>query len=126
MGARYLFCALAVIFHPLILPTVVISTAPGGTGDLRIKALVPYLRKYVPGTPTLVMEYMDGGGGRKAANYVFRNARADGLTVGAMCSDEVEPLMPEELTKTINDVPRDPEVTDLLKNLSGAGPLPPR
>jgi tripartite-type tricarboxylate transporter receptor subunit TctC len=101
MGARYLFCALAVIFHPLILPgslfsqtdfyqgktvTVVISTAPGGTGDLRIKALVPYLRKYIPGTPTLVMEYMDGGGGRKAANYVFRNARADGLTVGAMGS----------------------------------------
>jgi tripartite-type tricarboxylate transporter receptor subunit TctC len=101
MGARYLFCALAAIFHPLILPgalfsqtdfyqgktvTVVISTAPGGTGDLRIKALLPFLRKHIPGTPTLVAEYMDGGGGRKAANYMFRNARADGLTVGAMGS----------------------------------------
>jgi tripartite-type tricarboxylate transporter receptor subunit TctC len=101
MGARYLFCALAAIFHPLILPgalfsqtdfyqgktvTVVISTAPGGTGDLRIKALLPFLRKYIQGNPTLVAEYMDGGGGRKAANYMFRNARADGLTVGAMGS----------------------------------------
>jgi tripartite-type tricarboxylate transporter receptor subunit TctC len=101
MGARYLFCALAAIFHPLVLPgalfsqtdfyqgktvTVVISTAPGGTGDLRIKALLPFLRKHIPGTPTLVAEYMDGGGGRKAANYMFRNARADGLTVGAMGS----------------------------------------
>jgi tripartite-type tricarboxylate transporter receptor subunit TctC len=66
--------------------TVIISTAPGGTGDLRIKALLPFLRKHIPGTPTLVAEYMDGGGGRKAANYVFRNARADGLTVGAMGS----------------------------------------
>jgi tripartite-type tricarboxylate transporter receptor subunit TctC len=66
--------------------TVIVSTAPGGTGDLRIKALIPYLRKHIPGTPTLVMEYMDGGGGRKAANYMFRNARADGLTVGAMGS----------------------------------------
>jgi tripartite-type tricarboxylate transporter receptor subunit TctC len=43
-----------------------------------------------------------------------------------LVGDEVEPLMPEELTKTIRDVPRDPEVTDLLRNLSGAGPLPPR
>jgi len=69
--------------------TVVISTAPGGTGDLRIKALLPFLRKHIPGNPTLVTEYMDGGGGRKAANYVFRNARADGLTVGAMGSGVV-------------------------------------
>jgi hypothetical protein len=43
-----------------------------------------------------------------------------------LVGDEVEPLMPEELTKTIRDVPRDPEVIDVLRNLSGAGPLPPR
>ncbi len=53
---------------------------------LRIKALVPFLRKHIPGNPTLVLEYMDGGGGRKAANYMFRNARPDGLTIGAMSS----------------------------------------
>ena len=40
--------------------------------------------------------------------------------------DEVEPVMPEELAKVIRDVPRDPEVIDLLKNLSGSEPLPPR
>jgi tripartite-type tricarboxylate transporter receptor subunit TctC len=66
--------------------TVVVSTAPAGTGDLRVKALVPFFRKHIPGNPTLVLEYMDGGGGRKAANYMFRNARPDGLTVGAMGS----------------------------------------
>jgi tripartite-type tricarboxylate transporter receptor subunit TctC len=66
--------------------TVIISTSPAGTGDLRIKALVPFLRKHIPGNPTMVLEYMDGGGGRKAANYMYRNARADGLTVGAMSS----------------------------------------
>jgi len=43
-----------------------------------------------------------------------------------LVGDEVEPIMPEELTRTIRDVPRHPEVIDLLKNLSGAGPLPPR
>jgi tripartite-type tricarboxylate transporter receptor subunit TctC len=43
-----------------------------------------------------------------------------------LVNDEVEPLMPEELTKIIREAPRDTEVIDLLKTLSGAGPLPPR
>src|SRR5688500_14803372 len=60
--------------------TVIVSTSPAGTGDLRVKALVPFLRKHIPGNPTLVLEYMDGGGGRKGANHMFSGARADGLT----------------------------------------------
>jgi len=34
--------------------------------------------------------------------------------------------MPEELAKAIKDVPRDPEVINMLKSFSGAGPLPAR
>ena|SRR5689334_7798121 len=66
--------------------TVIVGTSPAGTGDLRVKALIPFLRKHIPGNPSLVLEYMDGGGGRKAANYMFRTARPDGLTIGAMSS----------------------------------------
>src|SRR6185295_7493573 len=66
--------------------TVVVGTSPAGTGDLRVKALIPFLRKHIPGNHALVLEYMDGGGGRKAANYMFRTARPDGLTIGAMSS----------------------------------------
>jgi tripartite-type tricarboxylate transporter receptor subunit TctC len=64
--------------------TVIATTSPGGTGDMRIKALLPYLRKHIPGNPTLVIEYMDGGGGRKGTNYLYRNSRPDGLTIGAV------------------------------------------
>ncbi len=64
--------------------TVIATTAPGGTGDMRVKSLLPALRKHIPGNPTMVIEYMDGGGGRKGANYLFRNAKPDGLTLGAM------------------------------------------
>ncbi len=64
--------------------TVIATTSPGGTGDIRVKALLPYLRKHIPGNPTMIMEYMDGGGGRKGANYLYRNSRPDGLTIGAM------------------------------------------
>ena len=45
---------------------------PGGTGDLRVKALFPFLQKYIPGNPTIVSEYMPGGGSRKAANHIFQ------------------------------------------------------
>ena len=69
--------------------TVIVSTSPAGTGDLRVKALMPFLRKHIPGNPSLVLEYMDGGGGRKAANHLFRGARADGLTIGAMSSSVI-------------------------------------
>jgi tripartite-type tricarboxylate transporter receptor subunit TctC len=64
--------------------TVIASTAPGGTGDLRAKAFLPTLRKHIPGNPTIFIEYMDGGGGRKGANYLYRNSKPDGFTIGAL------------------------------------------
>jgi tripartite-type tricarboxylate transporter receptor subunit TctC len=62
--------------------TVISGQEPGGTGDMRLKSLLPYLKKHIPGQPNLVPEYMPGGGGRKAANYMYRTARPDGLTLG--------------------------------------------
>ena len=61
--------------------TIVQGREPGGTGDLRVRALFPFLHKYIPGNPTLVSEYMPGGGGRKAANYIYTSAKPDGLTL---------------------------------------------
>ena len=69
--------------------TVVAATDAGGTADLRIRTVVAFLRKHVPGSPTIVVEYMPGGGGRKAANHVYRTTRPDGLTIGAMLSSLV-------------------------------------
>jgi tripartite-type tricarboxylate transporter receptor subunit TctC len=40
--------------------------------------------------------------------------------------EEVEPVMAEQLVKEIREMPREPEVIDLLKIIAGAGPLPPR
>ncbi|MSP37964.1 MAG: hypothetical protein EXR70_05685 [Deltaproteobacteria bacterium] len=55
---------------------------PGGTGALRVQAAIPFLKKYLPGEPIIVTQFMPGGGGRKATNYIARNARPDGLTLG--------------------------------------------
>lgn len=66
--------------------TIIQGRDPGGTGDLRVRALVPFLQKYIPGNPTIVMEFMPGGGSRKAANHIFRTSRPDGLTIGNFSS----------------------------------------
>ena len=55
---------------------------PGGTGALRAQAAIPFLKKYLPGEPIIVTQFMPGGGGRKASNYIARNAKPDGLTLG--------------------------------------------
>ena len=69
--------------------TIVAGTAPGGIGDNRVKAMNPFLRKYIPGNPAIVVQYMDGGGGRQVGNHMYGNARPDGLTIGAFSSSVV-------------------------------------
>ena len=61
--------------------TIIQGREPGGTGDLRVRAVIPFLRKYIPGEPVIVSEYMAGGGGRKAANQLYRSVKPDGLTI---------------------------------------------
>jgi tripartite-type tricarboxylate transporter receptor subunit TctC len=70
--------------------TIIQGRDPGGSGDLRVKVMMPFLQKHIPGNPTVISEYMPGGGGRKAANYVFRSSRPDGLTIGNAGSSMVQ------------------------------------
>jgi tripartite-type tricarboxylate transporter receptor subunit TctC len=67
----------------------IINNDPGGTAGTRVKTVIPYLRKYIPGNPTIVVEFIEGGGGRRAANHVFNSAKPDGLTIGALSSSAI-------------------------------------
>jgi tripartite-type tricarboxylate transporter receptor subunit TctC len=60
--------------------TLIQSSEPGGTADMRIRSMMAFLPKYIPGNPTILTEYMPGAGGRKAANHVYR-AAPDGLII---------------------------------------------
>jgi tripartite-type tricarboxylate transporter receptor subunit TctC len=64
--------------------TVILGGPPSGSADLRTRGVISTLRKHIPGNPTIVMQYMGGGGGRQAANHVFGVAKPDGLTIGSM------------------------------------------
>ena len=64
--------------------TVVLGGPPAGSADLRTRAVANILRKHIPGSPTIVIQHMGGGGGRQAANHVYKAAKPDGLTIGSM------------------------------------------
>jgi tripartite-type tricarboxylate transporter receptor subunit TctC len=64
--------------------TMIRGGAPGGVGEMRTRAVANFLKKHVPGKPAVLIEFMAGGGGSKAANHLYRGARADGLIVGSM------------------------------------------
>jgi tripartite-type tricarboxylate transporter receptor subunit TctC len=66
--------------------TVIQGRGPGGSGDMRARAITQFLTKYIPGNPTIVHEFMAGGGGLKAANHIYSGAKADGLTIGSVSS----------------------------------------
>ena len=63
---------------------VILGGPPAGSADLRTRAVVNILRKHIPGNPTIVIQHMGGGGGRQAANHVYKVAKPDGLTIGSM------------------------------------------
>ncbi|MEX0805836.1 MAG: hypothetical protein WD688_21340 [Candidatus Binatia bacterium] len=69
--------------------TLIVGSGAGGMGDLRAKAIISVLAKHIPGNPAITLQYMPGGGGRKAANHLYNNARPDGLTLYRISSSIV-------------------------------------
>ena len=66
--------------------TIIQGRGPGGTGDMRARAIAHFLPKHLPGNPSIIFEYMPGGGGMKAANHLYSSARPDGLTIASVSS----------------------------------------
>lgn len=57
---------------------------PGGSGEFQTRSLMRVLEKYIPGKPSLVLEFVPGAAGRKAANVIYSSTRPDGLTIGSI------------------------------------------
>src|ERR687891_740526 len=66
--------------------TILRGGQPGGSGDMQARALIPYLKKYIPGNPTIVIENMPGAAGMKAVNHAYPWAKPAGLTITAVGS----------------------------------------
>jgi len=58
------------------------SSNVGGGYDSYSRLLARYLTKYLPGNPRYVVQNMLGGGGIRAANYLYNVAPKDGSVIG--------------------------------------------
>jgi tripartite-type tricarboxylate transporter receptor subunit TctC len=54
----------------------------GGSFDVWARIIARHLEKHVPGNPSFIVQNMAGGGSIVAANYIYRVAKPDGLTLG--------------------------------------------
>ena len=61
---------------------IVIGSPAGGLYDQWARAYARYMGKYVPGNPDIIVQTMPGAGSMIAANYIYRVAKPDGLTLG--------------------------------------------
>ena len=61
---------------------LIIAFSAGGGYDTYSRTIARHLGKYIPGNPTVVVDNMTGAGGIIHANYMFRQAKPDGLTIG--------------------------------------------
>ena len=69
-------------FYKGKLITLVIGYNPGGTYDLYARVAANMLQRYIPGNPSIIVRNMPGAGSMTAANYLYRKATRDGLTIG--------------------------------------------
>src|SRR3990172_990115 len=61
---------------------LIVATTPGGGFDAYSRAIARHMGKHIPGNPTIIVENMPGAGMLIGANYLYKQAKSDGLTVG--------------------------------------------
>src|SRR5512132_1033192 len=61
---------------------VIVATTPGGGFDAYTRAIVRHMGKHIPGNPSFVVENMAGAGFLIGTNYLYKQSKPDGLTIG--------------------------------------------
>ncbi|HEY5624812.1 MAG TPA: tripartite tricarboxylate transporter substrate-binding protein [Gammaproteobacteria bacterium] len=62
--------------------TILVGSGAGGITDTSARIVGRYLEQYLPGTPTVIVQNMPGGGSVTMANHMYRRVAPDGLTLG--------------------------------------------
>jgi tripartite-type tricarboxylate transporter receptor subunit TctC len=61
---------------------IIVGASAGGGYDTYSRTIARHIGKHVPGNPTFVVENMPGAGFLISANYIYKVAKPDGLTIG--------------------------------------------
>ena len=62
----------------------IVGYLPGDGFDVWGRIVSAHLGKHIPGNPEFIVQNMAGASSRIAANYIYRVAKPDGLTIGAI------------------------------------------
>jgi hypothetical protein len=60
---------------------IVCGYNPGGGVDLGTRLIAEHIGPFIPGSPRVIVQNMEGAGGIVAANHVYNRAAPDGLTL---------------------------------------------
>src|SRR5262249_44057965 len=60
------------------------ATTPGGGYDPYGRLIARHIGRFLPGMPNVVVQYMPGAGGVRAANYLYNAAPKDGTTLAML------------------------------------------
>jgi tripartite-type tricarboxylate transporter receptor subunit TctC len=95
MNRRLWFAALFLLSHAFMsrsLPAqdfyrgksirIIVATTPGGGFDAYSRMLARHMGKHIPGKPSFVVENMAGAAFLIGTNYLYKQAKPDGLTLG--------------------------------------------
>ena len=70
--------------------TVIIGSTPGGTTDSSTRIMIAGLSKYLPGSPTVIIQARPGAHSISAMNY-FAQVKPDGLMAGGGSASQLDP-----------------------------------
>jgi len=68
---------------------MVVASSPGGGYDTYTRMIARHISKYIPGHPATVVENMPGAGGLVGANFIYKRANADGLTLAVFNNSNI-------------------------------------
>jgi tripartite-type tricarboxylate transporter receptor subunit TctC len=62
--------------------TIITATGAGSGYGIYGRVIAHYMKAHIPGKPSVVMQFMPGGGGSKMLNYLYNAAPKDGTFIG--------------------------------------------
>ncbi|MPZ78692.1 MAG: hypothetical protein GEU77_19500 [Deltaproteobacteria bacterium] len=61
---------------------IVVGFSAGGGYDTYARLISRHITRHIPGNPNIIVENMTGAGSLVSANYLYKAAKPDGLTIG--------------------------------------------
>jgi tripartite-type tricarboxylate transporter receptor subunit TctC len=72
--------------------TMIVGSPAGGGTDAAARLIAPFLAKYLPGNPAVIVQNMPGADGVVALNYFVQQVKPDGLTITTGDSPQIDPI----------------------------------